>query len=366
MTSRIAAGWVTLLAVLGAGQAAAQTAVSVPVELISVSNPGLAVGGAGSVVILRATPQYTVASVNGNARTELSVGATIERSSNTALSSNREDPNLRLLWESTSAVSVLQLRASVEEASTRETEFSEFGQTVLDGTQRTASLGATWTRQLSASQSLEVGAVHASVDYDLPSFVDYRETRGLASYRVEASPTTRYIVGTSISRLRFDSPGTAATRTGVSLGLERDLTQSLALLGSVGATRVSAPARDTVGVASVRLNYTGERFRASAAIARDVSASGTLVRYVPSQTAEFSAGYSLTSSTDLSAGVSQSRTRESLRTTGTTAFVRVRSTLSERWTAIAGLDHRRSEGVGGIAARSNGVSVGLVYAFSSL
>lgn len=365
MTSRIA-GWVAVLAAVGAGQAAAQTAVSIPVELISVSNPGLAVGGAGSVVILRAAPQYTIASVSGNARTELSLGATIERSSNTALSGNREDPNLRLLWESASAVSVLQLRASVEEASTRETEFSEFGQTVLDGTQRTASLGATWTRQLSASQSLEVGAFHASVDYDLPSFVDYRETRGLASYRFETSPTTRYVIGTSISRLRFDTPGTAATRTGVSLGVERDLTATLAVSGSVGATRVSAPVRDTVGIAAVRLNHTGERFRASAAIARDVSASGTLVRYVPSQTVEFSAGYNLTSSTELSAGISQSTTRELVRTTGTTAFVRVRSALSERWTATAGLDQRRSEGAGGIVARSNGVSVGLVYAFSSL
>ena len=110
-------------------------------EVVRVSNPDLAAESRGSVTLYRVHPQYTLQTVQGSSRTELSLGGMIERSSNTDLSANRTLPSVRVLWESSSPVDVFGLRASLEEASTRETEFAEFGRVTRDSTQRTGTLG---------------------------------------------------------------------------------------------------------------------------------------------------------------------------------------------------------------------------------
>ncbi len=78
----------------------------------------------------------------------------IEKSSNTNLSANRTLPSVGVLWESSSPIDVFGLRASLDEASTRETEFVDFGRVTRDSTQRTGTLGGTWTRNLTQQHLL--------------------------------------------------------------------------------------------------------------------------------------------------------------------------------------------------------------------
>lgn len=356
------------LAVLGliSAGASAQSSVVVPVELVWISNPTLTPGGRGSVTLLRSSPQYTLEKVDGGIRTEFSLGATVEQSSNTGLSANRADPNIRFLWETSSALSVLQLTASVQEASTRETQFTEFGRNVVDGTQRTGTLGARWNRQLGPSSALELGGTHARVTFDTPAFIDYDETRANAVYRLEAGPNTRYTLDGNVARLNADGAASAASRIGLGIGIEHDLSPAWRVQAGLGVVRVDEPRRDSIGVASVRFSYTGERLTGSIGLSREVSPTGTSGRYVRSQAADASLAYNLTESTVVSAGVGRTRSLETAQDVGVTTFVRTRTSLSRAWALTFGLEARRSQPGAGLAARSHGASVGLVYEYPGL
>ncbi|MGM9427146.1 hypothetical protein [Hydrogenophaga sp. MI9] len=342
--------------------AMAQNALTVPVEIVRVSNPDLAAESRGSVMLYRLHPQYTFQSVQGNSRTELSLGGMIERSGNTDLSASRSLPSVGLLWENSSPVDVVALRASLEEASTRETEFAEFGRVTQDSTQRTATLRGTWTRNLTAGSSLELAASHARLSYDRPLLVDYAETLASALYRIEASASSRYSLFASAARLNPDGGGEGASRRQLGVGYETDIRDGLSLNATAGAVRSTAPRKKTVPVGGLRLTYRGERINYQVAWSRDVSTGASLGGYMRSQDFEASLTYPFTASTSLSLGFNRAQSLETDRDVGTTAYARIRSELTRFWTFTMGLEQRRAMPFGGPTARGNSVAVGLVYA----
>lgn len=341
--------------------AMAQNSLTVPMEVVRVSNPELAAESRGSVTLYRIHPQYTLQRTQDNSRTELSLGALIEKSSNTDLSANRTLPSVRLLWERSSPLSVLRLRASVEDASTRETEFAEFGRVVRDSKQRTATLGGSWTRDLSAGSFVEFGAAHARVSYDTPVLVPYNETTGTVVYRFESSPNARYSVSTRLSHLDPDGARETASRAGVTLGYETDISERFTLNAMGGAVYTSSPSKDTRPVGELRLTYRGERAGYSLAWARDVSAGGSMGGYTRFESVEASMTYPLTIDTAFSVGVNHARSLETAGDSGSSAYARLRSELTRFWAFTVGLEHRRARPFGGPVARGNSVALGLVY-----
>lgn len=340
----------------------AQNSLTVPMEIVRVSNPDLSAESSGSVTLYRINPQYTLQTIQGSSRTELTLGGMVERSSNTDLSANRTLPSVRVLWENASPVEVFGLRASLEEASTRETEFAEFGRVTLDSTQRTGTVGGTWTRNLTARSFLELAASHARVSYDTAALVDYSETRGSAAYRFESSPSSRYSLSTSAARLKPSGGGVSASRGEVGLGYEVDLREGLTLNARAGVVHTSAPRGKTDPVGALRLVYTGERVGYSFEWARDVSLGGSLAGYTRSETFGASLTYPFTVDTSLSFGYSQARSLEADQNVGATVYARVRSELTRFWALTMGLESRRARSSGGPAARGNSLAVGLVYA----
>ena len=188
--------------------AIAQNSLTVPLEAVRISNPDLSPESRGSVTLFRMHPQFTLRTTQGASSTELALGALIERSGNTDLSANRSLPSVRVLWENSSPVAVFGLRASLEEASTRETEFADFGRVTLDSKERTGSVGGTWTYNLTAGTALEMDLSHERVTYDTPLLVNHRETSGSVAYRISASSNAvvRAPSTTSIPDLPMISP----------------------------------------------------------------------------------------------------------------------------------------------------------------
>jgi hypothetical protein len=341
--------------------AMAQNTLTVPMEIVRISNPDLSAVNPGSVTLYRFNPQYTLQAVQESSRTELSLGAMIEKSGNTDLSANRTLPNVRVLWESSSPVAVFGLRASLEEASTRETEFAEFGRVTRDSTERIGTLGGTWTRNLTASSSLEFAASHARVSYDTPFLVDYNETRGALTHRVESSASSRYSLLGSVARLNLDRGGESASRGELGVGYEVDISEELALSATGGAVRISGPRRSTHFVGGVRLAYEGERAGYAVAWSRNVGISGSLGGYVRSESFDASLTYPFSINTSLSIGVGHARSLERDRDAGASAYARIRTELTGYWAFTLGLEHRRSMPFVGPTARGNLVAVGLVY-----
>lgn len=349
----------------------AQNTLTVPIEIVHVSNPNLIPDGTGdesrrgSANLVRLNPQYTLEMASGASRTQLSLGALIERSSNTALSADRNLPSLGVLWEGRGPTSIIGLRASLTEASTRETEFADFGRVALDSTQRTGTIGATWTKELTTDTSLELDAFHARVTYDTARARDYQETGGSVRYRWQTNPNSRYSLTASTARQRQESiagdPSNRATRHGVVLDYETDLSESLTLGANVGGMRAGSTDPRTYAVGGFRLARAGERLTYTLEWDVDVNADATARGYTRVSTFGLSLGYSITAQTSLTAGASLARSMNGDRGEGTVLYTQIRTELSPFWAATAGLEHRRARMTGFPFAQGHSVTLGLVY-----
>ncbi len=339
----------------------AQNTLTVPLEAVRISNPDLSPESRGSVTLFRLHPQYTLQTTQGASRTELALGALIERSGNTDLSANRSLPSVRVLWEYSSPVTVFGLRASLEEASTRETEFAEFGRVALDSKERTGAVGGTWTYNLTAGTALELDLSHARVTYDTPLLVNHRETSGSIAYRISASSNARYSLTAGASRLTPDGGRERESRSELGLGYERDISEGLVLNATAGAVRTNTVRGKTAPVGALRLTYTGERIGYAVAWSREVSADGVVAGYTRSQVFDASATYPITIDTSFSLGVSHAQALDGDRDTGSMVYARVQSELTRFWAISMSLEQRRAKPFGGPTAKGHSVAVGLVY-----
>jgi hypothetical protein len=343
------------------------------VEVVHVSNPNMVPAEAGdesrrgSATLYRIHPQYTLQVADGASRTELSMGALIERSSNTALSANRNLPSLGVLWEGRGPTSVIGLRASLTEESTRETEFADFGRVALDSTQRTGSIGATWTKELTSSTELELAAFHARVTYDTPLLRDYQNTGASVRYGWQRNANNRYALTASAVRQRRDrdvssvDERSSLSRIGLLLGYETNLSERVTLATNAGVARTSSFDSQTHAVGGLRLSSEGERLTYTLEWGRDVSSDGTARGYTRADTLGASLGYSLTAETSLTVGASRARALSGVRGEGSLLYAQIRSELTQFWAATAGLEHRRARTIGAPFARGHAVTLGLVY-----
>ncbi len=373
MNSR-AASYLLLPACLGCASlpAFAQNTLTVPMEVAFVNNPNLVPEGVGNdsrrgnVTLYRLNPQYTLqVGAGSSSRTELTLGALIERSSNTDLSANRSLPNVGVRWEGRGPTSTIGLRASLAETSTRETAFTDFGRVAIDSTERTGTIGATWARELTASTSLELETFHSRVEYDTPLLRDYQETGANVRYRWQSNLNHRYSLTGGTVRQRQDrdafGQGNRISRNELILGYEVDLSQSVILTANAGVARTSAVDSRTHAIGGFRLVNEGERLTYSVEWARNVSSDGTVRGFTRADTLGGSIGYFLTADTLFTVGASRARSLDGERDEGTLAYARVRTELTPFWSITGGVQHRRARSAGAPFARGHEVTVGLVY-----
>ncbi|MDF1483425.1 hypothetical protein [Extensimonas sp. H3M7-6] len=168
----------------------AQQAVSMPAEVEFDSNPELRPGSASSAVRYRLRPQYNYTyHVDDTNEWSAVLGANLERSSNTQVSANRQDPSVELKWLQKAPTSLWELNAKYSKASTRTTEFDQTGIVTADRTQTNRSVGANWGKYLTERWMANGGISQQWVDYDTNTLVSYRNSlaSGGLSYDLAAS-----------------------------------------------------------------------------------------------------------------------------------------------------------------------------------
>lgn len=364
--------------------ASAQNTLTVPIEVVHVSNPNLIAprraedGDAeaamrdetrrGDATLIRLHPRYTLQMVNEASRWELTLGGLIERSSDTALSANRSLPSVSGLWENDNPTGRIRLRASLEEESTREAEFADFGRVVVDSTRRTGSVGAAWTTELTSNADLELALSHARVAYDTSLLRDYDETEASARYRWQHDTNGRYVLTAIAARLERDGgigrdePPDRLSRHGIILDYELALSEGMTLTAGVGAMRAGSPDNRTRAVGSLRLAREGERLGYALEWGRTFSADGAARGYVRIDTLGASLSYRLSEDTTFTAGVNHARALDGEREDGSLAYARIRSDLTRFWAATGGLEYRRARSADHAPfARGHAVILGLVY-----
>lgn len=341
----------------------AQHVVTVPVELLHLSNPNLTSPSEGSVSVVRVSPSLSFVTEDGSFRTEFSLGGVLERSSNTALSANRADPRLGVDWRWSLPTSQMALRASLRDTSTRSVEFDSTGGVTVDSTQRTAELGADWSRELTPLTRLAVGITQTQVDYRTPLLVGYRQSIASGAIEHALDDVSRISVEVGYGSLKPDSLilSPQESRSSLFLEYENSLSELWTIGLGAGTVRTDGEVRRNSRVGRLQLGYLGERLSSTLDWRREVAPSGTVTGYGRSDTYRWTNRYAVTAETDLELSTGRIKSLEVGGSTGRTAAILLRSSLSEFWTLSMAYEVRSTTPSVGPQVRGRTVIMGLTY-----
>jgi hypothetical protein len=229
------------------------------------------------------TPNYELRWVQAENELLAQARLNIERSSDTQLSGDREDPLLSLQWTSANPKGELRLEGSFEESSTRVSEFEDTGQVFTDDTRTEWALDAGWDRSLTARTQLGFSAGYSDVSYDGDSFTDFVLVDTALKLTYLASETSTPYIQLTASRYEPDEPKKperpkedVSKNYGLTAGVSWQLNSIVETEIHVGAAQVdkdNISTSDPVGGAS--LKFAGERLSASLGYERVVTASGS-------------------------------------------------------------------------------------------
>jgi len=257
------------------------------------------------------TPEYQFRWVQAENELLAQARLNIERSSDTQLSGDREDPLLSLQWTAADPKGELRLKGSFEERSTRVSEFEDTGQVFTDNTKTEWALDAGWDRSLTARTQLGFSAGYSDVSYDGDSFTDFVLANTALQVTYLASETSTPYIQLTASRYEPDDPKKperpkedVSKNYGLTAGVSWRLNSIVETEIHVGASlidRDNISTSDPVGGAS--LKFTGERLSASLGYERVVTASGS-GGFIKADTAQGSVSYAYSLVTNFGGSVS--------------------------------------------------------------
>lgn len=238
------------------------------------SNPALSASSASAIWRFSASPGYQVSGVDGADEWHARLGLRLERSSDAAVSADREDPSLSLSWTRLAPAGQFSLAASYEQASTRVTELQDTGRVSADGSRTAQSLSANWLGELNERNSLSLTGSYADTRYSGGGLSDYanlnlgatltRAWSDLASSYLRLS-ATRYLPGSGDASHSYDAL--------VGLSLTRSERLNLDLRG--GLNRTSNSGGNIAWQGGITLGYDyAPRSRLALELGRSTSSSG--------------------------------------------------------------------------------------------
>lgn len=288
-----------------------QQSFSMPMGMEFDSNPELLPGDTGSVVRYRWLPQYTYSRISDAAEWSVVLGARLERSNNTQLSDNRQDPSAQFKWQQTSPTASWGVNAGYAKVSTRATEFEQTGLVTSDRTQTNQNLGANWSQMLTERLSAQASISQQSVDYDTAALTSYSNTSvsvGLSHDWSEAEKLSLNLTGSHYSP---DAGGLTTTQssnsTGFMLGYGAILTPEFDWQAQLGVMHFTGTNADTTWQGNLQINHKAERFTSSLSLGRSAATSGQVGGFTTSNALRLQTQYALSERSN--AGVQYSQTR---------------------------------------------------------
>jgi len=339
----------------------AQHSVSVPMEVEHSSNPALTTGGAVGVTRVRVSPQYTIQKEDGTTLTRFSLGGVLERSSNTAVSGHRSDPNLSVAMEHALPSGGIGLRVALTESSTRTEEFAETGTVASDATQRSIVAEGNWTHDMSEVSRFELGLGASHLRYDTLRLVSSREIRSSAGYRHSLGEDTFLTARWEGARLHPEQGVARSSRNRFSVGLSTRLSEAFRLVGELGTVRTTGPGATRGPATLLRLDYSGERLLSALEWSRSTAVSGAAGGYTGTRLLGWTAEYALSELTSVNLAASQTRSQGVTGASGASFRLGLRHSLGEFWSLEGRVSQLRSRPATGGRATSNGVGVLLSY-----
>jgi len=272
--------WLLLAACGGLGSLPAlaggwHQSISLPITLEYDTNPNLATTNETELWRARVAPAYNLTGTYGVDEFKAGFGLMIERPSNKAISSDRQDPNLSLGWRRLTETGEFGLAAKYDKASTRSSALEETGIVVRDGTRTTKSLLGNWRSAISERSSLAADVQRTAVAYDSGTLTGYNNLSAGITYSHAWSARAEPFLRVSASRYEPDSALVSSSNHYTAMGgLKFKASENLEWTAQAGMSRVSARTSDTGWLGSFTMRYLGARSEYSLDIGRSVAPSG--------------------------------------------------------------------------------------------
>lgn len=223
---------------------------------------------AESAYLYRLQPTYKIRALDGVNDWYGTLGFNFQKSSNSTISSDREDPNAKVGWKRTLESGLLGVSFSYEKESSRIAQLTQTGLVGEDGTAVTRRAVADWTRYLSERLTLETQASYTDNVFTganaLGNF-DERIVRGELQYLY--TETVSPFVRLSANDFRADT--NRIEYQSLLAGSIVNLSPNLKLRGAAGVSHISTSGENE-GVGFLNVDYTGLRSVASLAISREL------------------------------------------------------------------------------------------------
>jgi hypothetical protein len=326
----------------GIGAAHAQMTLGLTSGVERIENPRLEAVSPGGVTLLRLEPTYSYDVQGDRMRMQFNLGAVIERSSNTALTASREYPSLGYLWTYNWPASMLELRASLTDSATRNTEFRDLGRVVVDTKEREIETGARWEQELTKRTRLALSLTSGRTTFDSGLLAGYREQALTGRFTWEASERVVYYYEPSYRRLLPSGLGLDASQNRWLIGARGELSSEWSVTASAGQARARGDRPSKGTVTELQLAYAGSRATTAINWSRDLATSGTEASYVVAQTFGLNFGYQITERAILRVGYEQSLSDGAARGRGNTISLSLENELSAHWRSTLAFEDRRS------------------------
>ena len=246
-----------------------EQSLSLPLSVDYESNPRLSETNKQSVRRTQLTPDYSLTATDGNDQFFTKLRLRIERSSDTSISSDREDPSIDLGWKHEHETGQFGLTAHFDKQSTRLSELEDTGQISNDNTRKSRSLSANWGNALSERYSLNLDANITKVSFDNAGsgLNDYRNKSVSAQLGYSLNEQTETFARLSFSRFEPVSTGTTNTKS-LDVGATWTISERFNLSGSVGINDTSGASNESGWQAMLDMSYITARTRSSLGISR--------------------------------------------------------------------------------------------------
>lgn len=276
MTLRWAASALVLLAGIPDGGWAdpLQYAYSNTLSMGYDSNPNMSYSNPKGIWRVSALPSFLVAGNYGCDVYNADLALDLEHSSDTAISSDRKDPNVSLGWNRATSAGAVGASAGYRTQSTRVTELTDTGLVGADQTRSSTTISTYYSGQFSDLLGVSANVGYEGIKYSgSGQLVDYSTVSTGASVTREISERASLYLNLSASRYTPEA-GTASTSFNASAGGTWSPTDRLAGNAYVGSNRTSTAAKTgLIGGASLTYDL-DDRSSAALNFSRSVLPSG--------------------------------------------------------------------------------------------
>lgn len=325
------------------------------------TNPAMSPTSQGGIRRAVFAPGYTLARTDGANEWRAGLTLQIARSSNTALSLNREDPGAFFNWQRRGDAGEFGISAKYDEAATRATEAGVTGPVTVDGTRASRTLSATWSKPLGGRSTVAADGAYTGISYQGGTYTDYATRSGGLKFTYEWNESVAPFLNFTYTDQTPSGGGPPSQRTGSTLGLNLKASERLDCTVQAGKSRGSGASSSSQYGATAR--YAGQITRLTLNAERQTSPSG-LGSFVTSDQMSGDWSHELNERSGAGINLSWRKNRSVTDEANRTMSAWVQRDLDASWTARANYQRRIREG-SGIGASSNLLGISFVYSRSS-